>query len=133
MLKVLPRGISLPLGAVFNRRSLVYFRNRLTHAFVLRAIHPVAGETDLVSDGEEVSGVFAQTWRSSRCPHEAGAIALVLRLGGTILGKAGAVERLLGSLILDRGKIRRELGCIPPFTLTDGLRETVERFKSNNV
>ena len=133
MLKVLPQGISLPLGAVFNRRSLVYFRNRLTHAIVLRAIHPVAGETYLVSDGEEVSGAFAQTWRSSRCPHEAATIALVLRLGGSILGKAGAVERLLDPLRVDSGKIRRELGWRPPFTLTEGLQKTDEWFKGNNA
>jgi nucleoside-diphosphate-sugar epimerase len=133
MLKVLPRGISLPLGAVFNRRSLIYFRNRLMHAVVLRAIHPVASETYLVIDGEEVSGDFAQNWRSPRCPREAAAIAPVLRLGGTILGKAGAVERLLGSLIVDRGKIRRELGWIPPFTVTEGLQKTAEWFKSNHV
>ena len=55
MLKTLRSGVPLPLGAIVNRRSLIYVEN-LVDALMLCATHPVAaGETYLVSDGEDVS------------------------------------------------------------------------------
>jgi UDP-glucose 4-epimerase len=47
-----------------------------------------------------------------------------LKLAGRLTGKSDQVERLLGSLQVDSGKIRRELGWTPPFTLQEGLRLT---------
>ena len=136
MLKTMRRGIPLALGAIVNRRSLVYVQN-LVDALVLCATHPAAaGETYLVSDGEDVStpklprklgealGVPARLFK---------VVPSVLRLGGTVFGKAGAFERILGSLVVASGKIRRELGWTPPFNLTEGLQKTAVWFKSNNV
>jgi nucleoside-diphosphate-sugar epimerase len=51
-----------------------------------------------------------------------------MRLAGTMTGKRAAVDRLMGSLVVDMGKIRRELGWKPPFTMEQGLRETAEWF-----
>ncbi len=136
MLKALRRGIPMPFGAVSNRRSLVYLEN-LADALVLCTTHPAAaGETYLVSDGEDIS--TPELLRKLCEPLDVPVWLLpvpasILRVGGTILGKSEAFERLLGSLIVDSSKIRRELGWTPPFTLTDGLRNTVEWFKSNNV
>jgi UDP-glucose 4-epimerase len=45
-------------------------------------------------------------------------------LAGRLTGKAEQVERLLGSLRVDSGKIRRELGWRPPYTLWEGLQNT---------
>ena len=136
MLKALRRGIPMPFGAVSNRRSLVYLEN-LADALVLCATHPAAtGETYLVSDGEDISTpeLLRKLCEPLGVPLRLLPVpASVLRIGGTILGKSGAFERLLGSLIVDSSKIRLELGWTPPFTLTDGLRKTAEWFKSNNV
>ena len=52
----------------------------------------------------------------------------LMRFAGKLLGKAEAVERLLGSLTIDSSKIRRELGWKPPYTMEEGLRETAEWF-----
>jgi nucleoside-diphosphate-sugar epimerase len=41
-----------------------------------------------------------------------------------LTGKAEQVERLLGSLRVDSGKIRRELNWRPPYTLWEGLQNT---------
>ena len=136
MLKTVQRGIPLPLGAIVNRRSLVYVQN-LVDALVLCATHPAAaGETYLVSDGEDVStperlrklgeALGVPVWLMPVPPS-------FLTLGGAVLGKAGAFERLLDSLIVESGKIRRELGWTPPFTLTEGLQKTAEWFKSNHA
>ena len=50
-------------------------------------------------------------------------------VAGSIIGKSDAVERLLGSLVVDSSKIRRELGWMPPYTMEEGLEETAEWFK----
>jgi nucleoside-diphosphate-sugar epimerase len=135
MLRALRRGIPMPFGAVANRRSLVYLEN-LADALVLCATHPAAtGETYLVSDGEDISTpeLLRKLCEPLGIPLWLLPVpASVLRIGGTILGKSGAIERLLGSFIVDSGKIRRELGWTPPFTLTEGLQKTAEWFKGNH-
>jgi nucleoside-diphosphate-sugar epimerase len=136
MLQALRRGLPLPLGTIDNRRSLVYVEN-LVDALVLCANHPAAANnTYLVSDDEDVStpellrklaealGTSARLFPAPRS---------FLRLGGAIFGKTEVVERLLDSLLVDSGKIKRELGWTPPFTLTEGLKKTAEWFKSNHA
>ncbi|OIQ79129.1 hypothetical protein GALL_391520 [mine drainage metagenome] len=128
MIKVLNTGIPLPLASVHNPRSLVYVGN-LVDALVLCATHPAAsGQTYLVSDGEEVStpdllrqlgAAMGHSARLFPCPPP------LLKLAGLLTGKSDQVARLLGSLQIDSGKIRRELGWQPPFTLQAGLRLTV--------
>lgn len=130
MLGVLRRGVPLPLASVDNRRSLVYLGN-LVDALLCCATHSaVAGQTYLVSDGEDLStpgllrrlgdamGFPARLWP---CP------PVLLRAGARLLGRGAQMERLLGSLRVDDKKIRRELGWEPPCSVADGLRATVER------
>lgn len=45
------------------------------------------------------------------------------------LDKGVEVQRLLGSLAVDSGRTRRELGWRPPFTLDRGLAETVRWYR----
>jgi len=52
-----------------------------------------------------------------------------MRFVGKLTGKTAAVDRLLGSLVVDSGKIRRELGWKPPFTMEQGLAETARWFR----
>jgi len=99
-------------------------------ALILCATHPAAaGQTYLVSDGEDVStsdllrqlgAAMGHPARLFPCPQA------LLKLAGRLTGKADQVERLLGSLQVDSSKIRRELNWIPPFTLECGLRATAE-------
>ena len=127
MLKVVRKGMPLPLAAVDNLRSLIYVGN-LVDALILCAEHiGAAGKTYLVSDGEDVStsdllrelGTAAgYPARLLPCP------SILLRLGGSLLGKSDQVERLLGSLRVDSGKICRELGWVPPYSLLQGLQAT---------
>jgi hypothetical protein len=51
------------------------------------------------------------------------------RLAGTLLRKGPAVDRLLGSLIVDASAIRRDLGWSPPLTMQQGLAETVKWYE----
>ena len=125
MMKVLARGIPLPLASVENRRSLIHVGN-LTDALILCAMHPAAaGQTYLVSDGEDVSTPELLRQLGVEMGHPACLFPcplILLRLAGKFAGKSDQVERLLGSLRIDSGKIRGELGWRPPVTLREGLR-----------
>ena len=128
MLKVLARGIPLPLATVENRRSLMYVWN-LVDALILCATHPeAANKTYLVSDGEDVSTpellqrlgqAMSRPARLFPCPE------FLLKLIGGIIGRSAQVSRLLGSLQVDSSRIRNELGWTPPYTLQQGLLHSV--------
>jgi nucleoside-diphosphate-sugar epimerase len=132
MMKIVYGGVPLPLAAVCNKRSLIYVEN-LVDALATCAAHPhAAGQTYLVSDGEDVSSpellrrmatALGQPSRLFFFPTG------LMRLAGKMLGKSSAVERLTGSLQVDNSKIRSELGWTPPFTMDEGLQATAEWFK----
>jgi nucleoside-diphosphate-sugar epimerase len=128
LLGLVERGVPLPFGAVDNRRSLIYLGN-LVDAISMCLTHPAAANrTYLVSDGEDVStpelirllaGHMGRPARLLPVPPE------LLEMAGKLVGKGAAVQRLLGSLAVDSTRIRRELDWQPPFTLNEGLAETV--------
>jgi nucleoside-diphosphate-sugar epimerase len=136
MLKVLANGIPLPLASVRNLRSLVYVEN-LTDALIVCATHPAAaGQTYLVSDGEDIStpdllrqlgGAMGRPVRLLPCPRT------LLKLAGRLIGKAGQIERLLDSLQVDSGKIRRELDWKPPYSLQQGLQATAAWYRIEHL
>lgn len=126
------KGIPLPLGMVQNRRSLIYLGN-LVDAIVHSIGRPAAaGKTYLLSDGDDVSTpelirrIAAALERPARLISVSPAL---LELAGRLVGKSGAVSRLLDSLQVDSSKIVRELGWSPPYSMEDGLRETAAWFK----
>lgn len=127
LLNILRRGVPLPLALVRNRRSLVY-RGNLVDALT-RCVREVraAGQTYLVSDGEDLStpelirrlgkalGKTAYLWPAPLS---------LLRGLGRLAGKQAMFDRLLGSLQVNSSKIRRELDWCPPFSVDRGLSET---------
>lgn len=132
MIKVLAKGIPLPLASVCNLRSLVYVEN-LVDALIVCATHPsAAGQTYLVSDGEDISTPDLMRRLGTAMGHPARLFpcpATLLKLAGRLFGKSDQVERLLGSLRVDSGKIRRELNWTPPYTLQQGLQKTAELYR----
>jgi nucleoside-diphosphate-sugar epimerase len=132
LMRAVARGWPLPLGALDNRRSLLYLGN-LVDAIRVCLEHPdVIGRTYFVSDGEDLStpdlvrrlavalGVRA---RMSRVP------PALLGLLGAICGKRAAVDRLTGSLQIDCSALRQDTGWRPPFTVDQGLAETARWFR----
>lgn len=128
MLRVLAKGIPLPLASVNNLRSLVYIGN-FVDALMKCATHPAAaGQTYLVSDGEDISTPELLRQLGAAMGHPARLLPcppILLKLAGRLLGRSDQIERLLGSLQVDSSKIRSELGWQPPFSLQEGLRLTV--------
>lgn len=129
MLRIVSKSMPLPSASVKNLRSFIYVEN-LVSALIACATHPAAvGQTYLVSDGEDIStpdllrqlaiGMGVPS-RLFPCP------PFVLRLAGSLVGKSAQIERLLGSLQVDSGRIRRDLNWLPSHTLQQGLRATAQ-------
>ena len=127
LMLLVARGLPLPLPDTNNRRSLIGVEN-LADCLVRCVSHPgAANQTFMVSDGEDVStreliaGLARALGRSARfLPVPEFAVRLAARL----VGKEAAVDRLLGSLVIDSGKARQTLGWKPPVTLDSGLAAT---------
>lgn len=133
MLAVLAKRIPLPLASVRNRRSLVYVRN-FADVLAVCATHPAAaGQTYLVSDGEDIStsDMLRRLGAAMGCPARLFPFPpRLLELGGRLTGKSEQVERLLGSLQVNSSKIRRDLDWTPPYTLQQGLQATAAWFSA---
>ena len=127
LMRLVERGWPLPLGAIHNRRSLLYLGN-FVDAIRLCVEHPAAaGRTFLLDDGEAVSTpelVRALARAMGRPARLLAMPAGVLNRFGALLGRRAAMARLTGSLYVDSSAIR-SLGWTPPFTLQQGLAATV--------
>lgn len=132
IMRLVARGIPMPLGAIHNSRSMVALSN-LVDLLVTCIKHPAAaGQTFLVSDGQDLS----TTELLRRTANAMGKKALllpvpasILELGASLLGKRAVAQRLCGSLQVDIEKTRRLLGWSPPLTLDQGLKQAVEGMK----
>ncbi|MBI4968874.1 MAG: NAD-dependent epimerase/dehydratase family protein [Rhodospirillales bacterium] len=132
LMKVLVRGLPLPLGAVRNRRSLVGATN-LAQAVRLALTHPQAvGRTYLVSDWtasspELVRQIAKALGRSARLlPVPSG----LIRLGGWLLGRPEIVERVLGSLEISAKRLTEELGWNPTLPPALELARMADEFRA---
>jgi len=128
LMRMVQRGWPLPLGAIRNRRSLLYLGN-FVDAICLCVEHPAAaGQTFLLDDGAPVSTpqLVRAVARAMGRPARLLAVPVgVLELAGALLGKRKAVARLTGSLCVDSSAIRLRLGWKPPFSMEAGLAATV--------
>ncbi|BCM25276.1 UDP-glucose 4-epimerase [Methyloradius palustris] len=133
LMKLIDRRVPLPFGSINNKRSMLYVEN-LVDALVQCAIHEkAAGETYLLSDGYDVSTpelcrLIAMSF--GRSVWMINFNLLIMYWLSKLLGKSAAIERLTQSLQIDSRKIRRDLGWSPPYTIEQGLAETVDWFKS---
>jgi len=129
LIKLVERGLPLPLGAIHNKRSLVGIGNLVD--LIIRCLdHPAAGnQVFFASDDEDLSttelmrGVAEAMGKPARLvPVPAG----MLQIGATLLGKKAMAQRLLGSLQVDISKTRELLRWTPPYTVQEGLRYCFE-------
>jgi UDP-glucose 4-epimerase len=125
LLRLVDRGWPLPFGAVRNRRSFICADN-LADVLIRCCTHPAAaGETFVVADGEDLSTrelVAALAQGLGRPALLLPVPVAVLRAAGRVTGRSGEVERLIGDLQVDAGRVRARLGWQPPVQLADGMR-----------
>ncbi len=127
MMRVVKRGIPLPLGAIHNKRSFVYVGNLVS--LIVRCIdHPAAAnQVFLVSDGCDLS----TTELLQKCAVALGVKARLLPVPQkllafslALLGKRAVAQRLSGNLQVDISKAHSLLGWEPPVSVEDGLKAT---------
>lgn len=132
LLKIVDSGMPLPFGAIHNDRSLIYVGN-LADALIVCATHPAAkGKTYVVSDGEDVSTsqLIASLATALGRPNRNYPVPVsLMRFAARLVGKAGAIDRLTQSLVVDSAGIRRDLDWLPPYNMADGLRTTIAWYR----
>ena len=127
LMRLVERGIPLPVPDTRNRRSLIGVEN-LADILAVCTSHPgAANQTFMVSDGEDVSTreLVVRLARALGRPARFLPVPeFSLRLAARLVGKEAAVNRLLGSLVISSDKARQTLGWTPPVTLDGGLAAT---------
>lgn len=124
MIRLVEKGLPLPLGAIHNQRSLVALDN-LVDLIITCIEHPAANQVFLAGDGQDLSttellqGVAKAMGKPSRLIPVPPSW---LMLGAKLLGKETMAQRLLGSLQVDISKARDLLGWEPPISVEEGLR-----------
>ena len=126
MMRLVQRGIPLPLGCVTgNRRSLLSLEN-LNHLLLNCLDNPAAANrTLLASDGEDLSTADLLRRLGLAIGQPARLLPVpvpLLDFGARLLGRQDLARRLLGSLQVDIGETRKVLGWNPPVSVDEGIR-----------
>jgi UDP-glucose 4-epimerase len=116
-MNAIARGVPLPLASVSNRRSFIYLGN-LTDA-LLRCL--AAEGTFLISDGEALS-------TPQICQALGDALGRPLRLFA--FPSRLLPTKVRGSLEIDDTLFRRTFGWRAPYSVEDGIEETVRWYRS---
>lgn len=132
LLKLTQSSLPLPLKGIANKRSLVFVKN-LVSLIALSIEHPNAvGETFLVSDGKDISTTnlieliynqFGKKAKMFKLP------SFFFKLVLSLIGKQCIYKRLFGNLQVDINQTRKKLGWAPPYTIEEGIYETVNGCK----
>ena len=130
MIRLVEKGLPLPLGSVRNKRSLVAVDN-LVDLIITCIEHPAAAnQVFLAGDGQDLSttellrGVAKAAGKSSRL---ISVPAVLLKLAATVLGKKDVADRLLGSLQVDISKAQTLLDWRPPVSVEEGLTRCIQK------
>ncbi|MFZ6758628.1 UDP-glucose 4-epimerase family protein [Undibacterium sp. Ji50W] len=127
MLRMLRRGLPLPLGSIRNQRSFVYLGNLVNLVLHCRLHEQARNQVFLASDGRDLSttellSLCAQALQVQ--PRLFAFPASLLTLAASMLGKRNVADRLCQSLQVDISKTRKLLGWSPPYTVEQGLQAT---------
>jgi len=126
LLSWVARGVPLPLGLVNNQRSLVGLSNLVDLLLHCAEHRAAAGQTFLASDGQDLSTPQLIRLMAEGMNRTARLLPVpvpLLQAGGSLLGKRGEIDRLVGSLQVDSRYTQAQLGWTPPVSVEDGVRE----------
>lgn len=129
LISLVRRRIPLPLASIANARSMLGVDNMVSAIdTVLRRPQPVSG-TFLISDGHDLStpelvrkigAAMGLNPRIFACPPS------LLLAAASLAGKGGEARRMIESLRVDCGKLRRELQWNPPVGVDAGIAAAVQ-------
>ena len=131
LIGIVNRGIPLPLGSIHNKRSFVAIDNLIDCVATALQSSNAAGQTFLVSDGQDLSTpelIRAIASSLHKSPMLIPIPTALLKLAATTAGKRNAYDRLCGSLTVDIASTKQKLSWTPPFTVQESLQRTVDAF-----
>lgn len=131
LLKLVAQKVPLPLGAVSNKRSLVFIDNLVDLIVTLATHADVSGKTFFVSDDHDVSTTellrsigLAMNTRARLLP-----IPTPLMIGlCRLMGRNNISDKLLRSLQVNITSTKVDLGWCPPVTFEQGIAITVNDY-----
>jgi nucleoside-diphosphate-sugar epimerase len=128
LLNLTKLSLPIPLGGIENKRSFVFVKN-LVSLIIHAAEHPNAnGGIFLVSDDKDISIsnlihiLYTQSGKKAKLfklPQS------IFKLLLNLIGKKGLHDRLFKNLQVDISATKKELGWTPPYSLEDGIYETI--------
>lgn len=133
LLRLVDRGLPIPLACVRNRRSMLYVKSladAIAHALSAPrwpARTYLLGDAEVLSTPELIRRLAAQMMRPARLWPVP---VPLLRAAGAMTGRLGMVERLTGSLTVDSAPFREHFGWSAPFSLDAALRDTVAWYRT---
>jgi nucleoside-diphosphate-sugar epimerase len=129
LIKLVRSRIPLPLSKVKNQRSMIGIDN-LVDLLIQCIDRPEAsGKTFLASDDEDLSTPELIELIASSLGRRANLFSLpifVLKFLGSIFGKSEEINRLVGSLRIDKSYIKEILNWTPPISVKEGIRRMVQ-------
>jgi nucleoside-diphosphate-sugar epimerase len=131
LMAMIDHGIPLPLGAIRNARSMVSIWNLcdlIRRAVEVPALRP---GVLMVADGEDLSTpeLIRRIAAAMRRPARLFSVPVpVLETLGRLAGKTAQVARLCDSLTVDISATRQALNWMPPMSVDEALRTTVQWF-----
>jgi len=135
LLDAVARETLLPLGAIANRRDLVFVGNLVAAIVALVDARDAAQGAWLVSDGEPIA-TPELVRRIARAldvePRLLPVPVWLLRLAGALAGRGGEIARLTGSLEIDATPLRQRIGP-PPFTPDEGVVATARWWRARHL
>jgi nucleoside-diphosphate-sugar epimerase len=128
LISLVRSGIPLPFASISNKRSMIYVGN-LVDA-ILHCVEKKEGgsQTFLVSDGEDISTPDLMRLIALNLNTKVRVISFperLLKATAKICRRDEEMRRLTGSLQVDSSKIKSILGWKPPFTLQEGMAQSI--------
>lgn len=128
LMKLIDRGGPLPLRSVTNQRSMIYIGNLASAVVAVLSARRPGPDLFHVADGQSVSTpdlirmLAEMMGKPARLFPAPGS---VLDLAGKVLGNAGEVRKLTGSLCVSTDHIESAIGWKAPYSTEEGLAKTV--------
>jgi nucleoside-diphosphate-sugar epimerase len=134
MLRWLSRGLPMPFGAIYNKRSLVALDN-LVDLIITCIRHPAAAnQVFFAGDGEDLSTTELLHRLGYALGKPARLVSVptwILQAVAGLIGKRQMGRRLCDSLQVDISKTREVLGWSPMISVNEGLQITAQYYLNN--
>ena len=134
LLKLVRRGLPMPLGSVRNQRSMIALDNLVDFIIACGTTPAAANELFLVADRTDVSTPELIRLLSQGMGRRARMLPVpvaLLAAGARMTGKRNTFQQLCGSLRLDTTKARQLLGWNAPLDAHEGLRQAAAGFSKD--